>query len=820
MFKNRKRLIALAALVTAVIAVVLTIVLRPRDVWPQELQIATATLGGTYADLGEEFAEILREQLPEGRNRVAATISAGSVENMKRLISKEAHLAFVAGSALSRATRKQKKEIRVLAYLFPDVVQFVVPEGTALGDLKNPTTRPPRIYVGKLDSATRLIAKALLESVGIEDYEPYPPEPQPDAEPEPLPKLTTPTNGDQSREGEDWGYTYATERLLDGELEAGIYAAGTPTKAVTEALANGCVILDLVEDQLDNILASLDSLNAEKASIPGWVYGTQKETVHTVSTPVFLGARKDLDDDLVFLILDTLFENLGELLQHATAEKIRFQNAFAIQPPAGFKLHAGARRFRNDEAKKLIIATGPMTGKYHPIGKQIKILLEQEEIEARVIHTDGSLENAQLLQSQKLHTMAIMQSDVAIAMGLGSRAVYRDDDIEFEDESGNPLRMDVHRIATLWDEKVYVVAREEILRDDANTLDALKSIEDLKVCMGAKNSGTQLLAQAVFTAHGVTVKEQLFLPPDVMAAQLRSGRIDAAVVVSGQPSDILRELLNDPDFRLLELDWDKTKKLTQSATFRETRIDHGGESIKTISTRAVLVTTDDLPDVKKITRAIHAGYAILGVAETLATAVPSLPLHPDAEAVYRELLLLPDHPRPHWLEVIAAALTVIVVVVGTAKGFRLLVRERIVNQVKGRVLDIPLDSALRDAIPRLSAVRNELRERARKKWWDPGHLDKSRWNDLAEMLDNRIEEAKSALTRGLLGEVRCLQGLDDSLAIEQGLSLRQRAWRHAENGYLDEAQLGLVLRALEEVQSKPRPEYRTPRAEHASPHSQ
>ena len=49
MFKNRKRLIALAVLVTAVIAVAMTIVLRPRAVWPQELRIATATPGG-WAD--------------------------------------------------------------------------------------------------------------------------------------------------------------------------------------------------------------------------------------------------------------------------------------------------------------------------------------------------------------------------------------------------------------------------------------------------------------------------------------------------------------------------------------------------------------------------------------------------------------------------------------------------------------------------------------------------------------------------------------------------------------------------------------------------
>jgi len=178
---------------------------------------------------------------------------------------------------------------------------------------------------------------------------------------------------------------------------------------------------------------------------------------------------------------------------------------------------------------------------HHDIGGVIKALLEQNGIPARAIHTDGSVENAELLQDPERSALAIMQYDTALAVYLGmSRPVFKVD-VPIDNAHGDPLRVDgMRRIAALHEEIVHIVCRRDALPD-------------------------------------------------------RSPRIE-----HGQYGC---QLENEP-------------------------------AIETISTQALLVTTEDLPfDVGKITRVLFEGADYLpieGRAKAMARDLSSIPLHPAA----------------------------------------------------------------------------------------------------------------------------------------------------------------------------------------------
>ncbi len=168
-----------------------------------------------------------------------------------------------------------------------------------------------------------------------------------------------------------------------------------------------------------------------------------------------------------------------------------------------------------------------------------------------------------------------------------------------------------------------------------------------------------------------------------------------------------------------------------------------------------------------------------------------------APTTFESYLGLPGSPL-EWLEIVAAALTIIVIVGGTAKGSRLLVRERIVNLIRERILEISLDATSAHSVQKLVALRKELRQRAQRSWWHPGQLDKSRWNDLEEMIEDRIQEARATRTKALLREVQSLAEREESAAIDSAVELRRRVWLCTQNGEMSGSQLELVLRALDD----------------------
>ena len=100
-------------------------------------------------------------------------------------------------------------------------------------------------------------------------------------------------------------------------------------------------------------------------------------------------------------------------------------------------------------------------------------------------------------------------------------------------EVGPGIENQVTYIAKLFNEEMHVVARAE-------TSD-LGALEGRTVNIGVAGSGAEITARLVFEALGITVREVHLNEADALA-KLKTGGIDATVVVAGKPTPILSQL--------------------------------------------------------------------------------------------------------------------------------------------------------------------------------------------------------------------------------------------------------------------------------------
>ena len=434
-------------------------------------------------------------------------------------------------------------------------------------------------------------------------------------------------------------------------------------------------------------------------------------------------------------------------------------------------------------------------------------VLEVNGIAARTIHTDGSLENLELLQKNKWPSMAIIQYDVALA-SLWSSDLYDSPRLRNAIPQVNGLR----RIATLHEEKVHVLMRRDRIPTEMRERPTLAALQNALVSLGPPKSGTQIIARALLDHHGIEPEPELFLSVPDMVTRLHSGEIDAGFFFSHVPTEALKTIVHNDQFQLLWIDPGSVAGHLSSAltvshiepgTYRAQRQDE--PAIDTVSTWAALVARDDLPlNVRQITKALFEGVAFLdidGGAKIMARELPSLPLHPDAERYYEHIKIVPPPRRVDWLAAIWRALASLVILVGGYQAILKLRRDQTSNEIGRRVLAISLAADQPDSVHKLLEIRDrEIRERAQRRWWRIGELDKSRWRYLHDLINDRIKQAKENLTVALAEDLRGLAqetGLDAADRRQRLESLDERVWMYFQKGELDASHQAMLMEVIE-----------------------
>lgn len=176
--------------------------------------------------------------------------------------------------------------------------------------------------------------------------------------------------------------------------------------------------------------------------------------------------------------------------------------------------------------QSLIMTTGAESGAYHGHAKRYQEILARHGIKLELKTSSGALENLARLKDDK--------SKVMVGFVQGGTAT-RDD--------GAGLMS----LGSMYYEPLWVFYRGNV------QLDRIAQLKGMKVAVGAEGSGTRKLALQILAANGMAedTRDFLALGGDAAADALGQGRVDAAFIIAGAESTVVRRLLGAPGLKLM-----------------------------------------------------------------------------------------------------------------------------------------------------------------------------------------------------------------------------------------------------------------------------
>lgn len=299
--------------------------------------LATATTGGTFYPVGVALATLTKVKLqPRHGLSLSAITSAGSGENIKLLRENKAQFAILQGlygAWAWQGTGKIKaagpqKNLRAVTMLWQNVEHFTirsdyVKSGT-IKDLRNLQGKP--FSIGKKNSGTEGSGRYLLNNLGLD----------PDA----LFELVY------------RGYGPSAEALQNGQIEGMNIPAGPPVGAVMRSFAkmgDKIRVLDFTDKQMKKANGRLNLWT--RYIIPANTYPGQIKPIKTIAQPNILAVQNSVDEEVVYKIIKTIYENLPFLQNiHPATKNMSLEKAIeGLQVP----LHPGAVRFYKEKGLKI-----------------------------------------------------------------------------------------------------------------------------------------------------------------------------------------------------------------------------------------------------------------------------------------------------------------------------------------------------------------------------------------------------------------------------------------------------------------------------------
>lgn len=249
-------------------------------------------------------------------------------------------------------------------------------------------------------------------------------------------------------------------------------------------------------------------------------------------------------------------------------------------------------------AQELSIATGGTGGVYFPYGGGLAEVINNhvEGASASAEVTGASVENVALV--------ARFDSDMALALSDTVFAAFQGKD-PFEGRQVSELRA----LASIYPNAVQIVTRAD------SGITGLEDLRGKRVSVGAPGSGTEVSAQTLLEANGITYDDitQQRLNFNETADALRDGDIDAGFWSVGPPTSSIMNLANSRDIALVALTEDQIDAATAVQpvfapyTLREGIYDGITEPVLTISTPNVLIVHADMDEdlAYNITKAMY-----------------------------------------------------------------------------------------------------------------------------------------------------------------------------------------------------------------------
>ncbi|MCR9072554.1 MAG: TAXI family TRAP transporter solute-binding subunit [Alphaproteobacteria bacterium] len=287
----------------------------------------TASTGGTYHPVGTAISTLTKVKLlPKEKFSLTAVNSAGSGANVQALGSGTADFAILQGlfGAYAKTgtgpVSEPQSNLRSVSMLWQNVEHFVIPtELVKTGTMEDLVAlKGQAAGMGRQSSGTIGSNRVLLAGLGL--------------------------NMDEDFELMYGGYGPTASALANGQIVAAGLPAGPPVGAVTQLLAANSGKFTILNVTADELAKMDDGRNLwVPYTVPAGTYPGQTSDIQTIGQPNFLAVNDTVDENHVYMLTKTMYENLAFLQAiHPATNAMSLEKALAGLP---VPLHPGAQRY-------------------------------------------------------------------------------------------------------------------------------------------------------------------------------------------------------------------------------------------------------------------------------------------------------------------------------------------------------------------------------------------------------------------------------------------------------------------------------------------
>ena len=283
------------------------------------LSVGTAPPGGAFFVVGGAIAEVLATHTSGDGWQVSSEATKGTQENLRRLDKGELDFALANAAITYFAVRGEGKwdkeyPIRTVMTLAPNVAFFITPQSSGIRSITD--LRDKRVVLGPAGAGFEHFTGPILEAHGVA-YED-------------LKALHDTQAG-------------AVALLADGSADAAFLGGAVPTASISQACASQDIhFIPFTDTARDSLLSSYRFFG--KKTVPANTYRGHAEDFHGLNVGnMILVTSSDVDDDTVYRVTKTLFENAEEVIErHPAGRAINPKNAIRDN---GTPFHDGAIRY-------------------------------------------------------------------------------------------------------------------------------------------------------------------------------------------------------------------------------------------------------------------------------------------------------------------------------------------------------------------------------------------------------------------------------------------------------------------------------------------
>ena len=285
------------------------------------LSIGTAPLGGAFAQVGGALAEVLNAAKGENNWNAQAQGTKGSQENIRLLDREKIEFAMSNAAITYFAVRGEgswdkKYDVRAVMTLAPNVEMFITKQNSGISKLAD--LKGKSVVVGPAGAGFKMFLEPILAAHGV-SYADF-----------------TPLHAGQSS---------AVDMLSDGAAAAAFLGGAVPTGSITQACSTHDIFFVPFEEVSKTELIEKYTF-FQPATIAPDKYSDLKEAYHGLNVgSMHVITRADLDEETVYQVTKTLYENRAAVIEKHPAGRAIEKNA---PVDTGVQFHPGAIRFYQD----------------------------------------------------------------------------------------------------------------------------------------------------------------------------------------------------------------------------------------------------------------------------------------------------------------------------------------------------------------------------------------------------------------------------------------------------------------------------------------